>query len=149
VAGIPALVIRPAAPSDGAFIRELAPEAFGEYSADAARQTAHMAAKGHALVAMLGDAQIGFAVVDVSFGRAHLAAIAVHVDSRGTGVGKALLGAAEALARSKGAGEMDLATADSNLAALELFLRSGYQRRRRHQRYYARGQHAIEMYKRL
>jgi ribosomal protein S18 acetylase RimI-like enzyme len=44
---------------------------------------------------------------------------------------------------------MDLATADSNLAALELFLRSGYQRRRRHQRYYARGQHAIEMYKRL
>jgi ribosomal-protein-alanine N-acetyltransferase len=143
------LAIRPATPSDAAFIGELAPEAFGEYSADAARQTVHMAANGHALVATLGDARIGFAVVDVSFGRAHLAAIAVRVDSRGTGVGKALLAAAEALARGKGAGELDLATADSNLAALELFIRSGYQRRRRHSRYYARGQHAIEMYKRL
>jgi ribosomal-protein-alanine N-acetyltransferase len=141
--------IRPATPSDAAFIRELAPEAFGEYSADAARQTVHMAANGHALVATLEGVPIGFAVVDVSFGRAHLAAIAVRVDSRGTGVGKALLGAAETLARSKGAAELGLATADSNLAALELFIRSGYQRRRRHTRYYARGQHAIEMYKRL
>ena len=146
---LPVLAIRPAVPADAGFVRDLAPEAFGEYSSDAARQTVHMATHGHTLVATLDDVPVGFVVVDVAFGQAHLVAIAVRTDSRGTGVGKALLRAAETLARNRGAGELGLATADSNLAALELFIRNGYLRRRRRLRYYARGQHAIEMYKRL
>jgi ribosomal-protein-alanine N-acetyltransferase len=143
------VTIRRRRASDDAFIADLGKEAFTEYSASASGHTAHMATTAHTLIAEKNDELVGLVIVDVRGGHAHLAAIAVRTAWRGRGLGRALLRAGEAVAREMGAREMDLATADSNLAAAELFLRSGYQRRRVRTRYYARGQHAIEMYKAL
>jgi ribosomal protein S18 acetylase RimI-like enzyme len=145
----PLVVIRGRRESDGPFIAGLGKEAFTEYSAAASGYTAHMASQAHTLIAERDDVAVGLAIVDLRAGRAHLAAIAVRTDWRGNGVGRELLRAAERYARDRGAVEMELTTADSNLAASELFLRNGYRRRARHARYYARGQHAIEMFKPL
>jgi ribosomal protein S18 acetylase RimI-like enzyme len=145
----PLVVIRGRRASDDAFIAELGKEAFTEYSSSASGYTAHMAANAHTLIAEHDDVAVGLAIVDLRAGRAHLAAIAVRTEWRGVGVGRTLLTAAERYAKSRGAVEMELTTADSNLAASELFLRNGYRRRARHPRYYARGQHAIEMFKPL
>jgi ribosomal protein S18 acetylase RimI-like enzyme len=145
----PLIVIRGRRASDETFIAELGKEAFTEYSSSASGYTAHMAANAHTLIAERDEVAVGLAIIDLRAGRAHLAAIAVRTEWRGLGVGRGLLAAAERYAKSRGAVEMELTTADSNLAASELFLRSGYQRRARHARYYARGQHAIEMFKPL
>jgi len=145
----PLVVIRGRRTSDDPFIAALGKEAFTEYSSSASGYTAHMAANAHTLIAECGDVTVGLAIVDMRAGRAHLAAIAVLTEWRGVGVGRTLLRTAERYARERGAVEMELTTADSNLAASELFLRNGYRRRARHARYYARGQHAIEMFKRL
>jgi ribosomal-protein-alanine N-acetyltransferase len=145
----PAVFLRTAEPSDGAFITELSREAFTEYSRSAPLDTARMASRAHTLVATENDRPVGFAIVEMGREKAHLSAIAVHPSARGTGVGRTLLRAAESFARDRGARELNLATADSNLAALELFLRTGYLKRARHARYYTRGQHALEMYKPL
>jgi ribosomal protein S18 acetylase RimI-like enzyme len=101
------------------------------------------------VVAELGARPVGFAVVTASEERAHLDAIAVSARTRGRGVGRALLEHAEALAHSAGARTMVLVTADSNLAALDLFLRSGFEISARLPRFYARGQNALRLTKRL
>lgn len=143
------LSIRRATDGDAAFIQALAAEAFAEYSPNAARQTAAMASRAHTLVVSDGGEPAGFVVVEIGGGSAHVSAIAVTTEARGRGIGRTLLLAAEALARRSGAAVIALATADSNLAALELFLRSGFRRRRRQGRYYARGQTAVELEKAL
>jgi ribosomal-protein-alanine N-acetyltransferase len=149
VTTLKSLSIRGATAEDAAFIRDLGGEAFGEYSPNAARDTASMAARAHTLIATVGSEHTGFVVVEIGAGTAHLSAIAVKTEARGTGIGRRLVVAAEALARARGASVIGLATADSNLAALELFLRCGFRRRRRHGRYYARGQAAVELVKQL
>jgi ribosomal protein S18 acetylase RimI-like enzyme len=108
-----------------------------------------MASRAHTLVATDDGEPAGFVVVEIGGGSAHVSAIAVTTESRGRGIGRRLLLAAESLARRSGTAVIALATADSNLAALELFLRAGYRRRRRHGRYYARGQAAVELEKAL
>ena len=143
----PLVVIRGRRESDAGFILELGREAFSEYSASASGYTAHMAATAHTLIAEHDEVAVGLAIIDLRAGRAHLAAIAVRTDWRGLGIGRSLLRAAERAACDRGAVEMELTTADSTLAASVLFLRNGYRRRARHTRYYARGQHAIEMFK--
>ena len=143
------VVIRRRHASDEAFIADLGREAFTEYSPSASGQTAHMASTADTLVAERDGEPIGLVIVDLRGEHAHVAAIAVRTDFRGLGIGRSLLVAAEASARARGAGEMGLVTAEANLAASELFLRNGYRRRRRHARYYARGQPAIEMWKPL
>ena len=145
----PHAVVRPLRPGDEAFVAELGKEAFTEYSPHASMHTSHMAAEAHTLIAECDGAAVGLAVVSLRAGRAHLAALAVRTEWRGIGIGGVLLAAAERFARARGAVEMELTTAESNLAASELFLRSGYKRTARHARYYARGQHAIEMSKAL
>lgn len=134
--------------SDGAFIQELAGEAFGEYTFGARLAIVGMVARGSALVATSGERRLGFAVVEFpSDGTAHLTAISVVESERGHGVGRRLLGAVERLARSRGATAIDLATAESNVAAQELFLRCGFTSRGRAPGHYARGQHAVRMRK--
>ncbi|HEX4337971.1 MAG TPA: N-acetyltransferase [Polyangiaceae bacterium] len=145
----PSVTLRRRRLSDETFIAELGREAFGEYSAAASSHTTQMAAVAFTLIAERDDVSVGLLIVDVRGTRAHLAAIAVRTEWRGVGIGQALLRAGETAARDLGATEMDLATADSNLAASELFLRNGYLRRRVRTRYYGRGQHAVEMYKAL
>ena len=99
-------------------------------------------------MASVTDRVVGFAVV-VHGPTARLDAIAVTAEHRGTGVGRQLLAGAERVAKRNGAARMTLATAETNLAALDLFLRSGYRITRRLPRYYSRGQDALEMSKKL
>ena len=133
----------------------LARRAFGEYSPRAGVKSARAAMHPGVvtLVAVLGDAPAGFATLAVHAegGRviASLDAIAVEPEHRGRGVGKTLLAGAERKAKAAGAAELTLVTAEANLAALDLFLRSGFEIYARLGRYYERGQNAVRMRKKL
>jgi ribosomal protein S18 acetylase RimI-like enzyme len=60
-----------------------------------------------------------------------------------------LLAGAESAARRRRALELRLVTAEANVAALDLFLRSGFEIVERLERYYPRGQNAVVMRKEL
>lgn len=136
--------------SDEPLIASLARDAFAEFTPRAVSTTLAMAERGTTLVAEQRGRAIGFAVLDFPKAAvAHLAAIAVSTEQRGRGIGGLLLGAAEALARQRGATRFELQTADGNLAALALFYRHGFRRDGRQQRYYARGQAADRLSKLL
>jgi len=144
------VIIRPRVSSDDAFILDVSGEAFREYSLGAQRGILHMAAAGRTLVAADGDRLLGFAIVEFSSDRsAHLTAISVAERERGRGIGKKLLAAVERLARAQGTKTLELATADSNLAALELFLGYGFRKKERLREYYARGQDAVRLTKEI
>lgn len=146
----PALQIRSRLPADDEFIYELGRAAFGEYGKDPGRSTYAMATRGVTLVAERSARPVGFVVIEPpNNGVAYLSAIAVVEQARGRGVGRALLRAAEKLCASRGARRIELMTADSNLAALDLFLRSGFRRSARNPQKYARGQRALLLEKRL
>jgi ribosomal protein S18 acetylase RimI-like enzyme len=143
--------ISPARRPDIAAIVELSVEAFGEYARDPAGHARKLCANPGArtLLAKLGARMVAFAVVSRFGPNASLDAIAVVASERGTGLGKIILEAAESAARRDGARVLSLVTADSNLAALDLFLRSGYRVTSRHTRFYPRGQDAVKMVKPL
>lgn len=141
--------IRVSEPSDEAFIRELGRAAFTEYSSEAEQDTAHMARAGPTLIAVREEQRLGLAVLQIEGASAHLAAIAVVETARGLGVGAALLQAVERLAHERGVRRLTLTTADSNLAALDLFLKRGFRREARGAGRYARGQRTIDLAKRL
>ena len=65
-------------------------------------------------------------------------AVAVTARARARGVGARLMQVAERYAASRGGRRLSLFTADSNLAALELFLRRGFRIVDRRRRFYAR-----------
>jgi ribosomal protein S18 acetylase RimI-like enzyme len=97
-----------------------------------------MAQRHVTLVAVRSAAPIGFAVMEPgdAVRSAELVAIAVLRTQRGRGLGWQLLRAVERAAAARGAPELRARTADFNLAALDLFLRSGYRIVARHPRYY-------------
>jgi ribosomal protein S18 acetylase RimI-like enzyme len=141
-----ALVLRPFRPADARFVRALATEAFAEYDGGTggARVLAMATAPyAHTIVADIADEPAGFAVVTLDDGHAHLGAIAVARISRGVGVGRRLLTAAEDLAASLGAATIRLETGEANLAAIELFVRAGYARVKRISKYYRTGYDAL------
>jgi len=140
---------------DAPFVEKLARSAFGEYSPNAGAPSAHAAALPStiAIVAVLSNQPVGFAMLVVhAVARsafASLDAIAVEAQYRGRGLGKALLASAEDAAQKHGVLELRLVTAQANLAALDLFLRSGFEIVKRLPRYYPRGQDAVAMRKQL
>ncbi len=134
---------------DDAFIVELGRRVFGEYDLDSARTTASLARRGRTLVVCNEVQPLGFVILEPpSGGAVYLSAIAVVDEARGKGAGRALLRAAENLAAAEGANRLELTTADSNVAALELFLRSGFVRTASVGDY-GRGQPALRLLKRL
>ncbi len=142
--------IRPYTGRDEAFIIGLAREAFAEFSHAAGERTRDMVRSGKTLVAQSGGRPIGFVTAEFSKRDVgHIIAIAVSYPERGRGIGARLLRAAEELARKQGASRLELCTADGNLSALGLFLRSGFTVHRRIPRYYARGQAADLLVKHL
>lgn len=143
--------ILPGRRGDIAAIAELSEEAFGEYARDARSHTHQLCANPGArtLLAKIGGRVVAFAVVSRFGPNASLDAIAVVPGERGTGLGKVILEAAELVARRDGARTLSLVTADSNLAAIDLFLRGGYRVTSRHPRFYQRGQDAVKMVKPL
>ena len=109
-----------------------------------------MARRAITLVAERGGQSTGFVVVEPgSFATAYISAIAVLEEARGEGIGRALVRAAEQLARAEGAVQMALTTADSNVAALALFLRSGFRRGSSGAGRYPRGQRTVRLVKHL
>lgn len=114
---------------DDAFIVELGRRVFGEYDRNAATTTASLARRGRTVVVCNEVEPVGFVILEPpSGGAVYLSAIAVVEVARGKGAGRALLRAAESLAKADGASRLELTTADSNVAALELFLRNGFVR---------------------
>ncbi len=139
------LSIRNRRRSDVEFIATLAREAFAEYSPGSARRTVSMSDEPRARtwLAVRGSERLGFAVMRPGPDRvARLDAIAVEPGVRGCGVGRSLLRHVETQARILGATSIELATAEANLAALDLFLKEGFRIVRTMRRYYPRGQDA-------
>jgi ribosomal protein S18 acetylase RimI-like enzyme len=141
--------IRRRLPDDHTFIRDLGKVAFGEYASGAGDGAVRMASRAATLVAVEAARRLGFAIIEPKGTVAHLSAIAVIEEARGEGVGRALLREAEQLARSEGADRVELVTADSNVAALQLFLQNGFQRSPRQPKAYPRGQKAVVLEKKL
>lgn len=135
-------------PSDERFIAGLGGLVFDEYARKPGPGVLTMARRGRTVVAVEDGDPVGFAIVEMNgAGAAHLTAITVAEHARGRGVAHALLGAAENVAKRAGARALGLVTADSNVAALGLFLHSGFERVERVARYYQRGQNAVRMEK--
>lgn len=75
--------------------------------------------------------------------------IAVAAAGRGQGVAKALLACIEEQARARKLRELRLEVRPDNLAALQLYERSGYQHFGAYQRYYEDGADALRLHKLL
>jgi dTDP-4-amino-4,6-dideoxy-D-galactose acyltransferase len=145
-----AITIRPYQADDVAFIARLAHEAFDEFTPRAVSHTLDMVSRFTTLVALRAGRRVGFIAVDADQGGiALLHAIAVAGRERGRGIGQRLMITFERLAYARGARRLELCTADCNLAALDLFLRSGFRLQRRRQRFYDRGQDACILVKDL
>lgn len=160
-----AVSTRPFRVSDENFVLTLSAEAFGEYAKEGARSTLEMAKRWTCLVAEIPGVvpaptaatlatrraparAVGFVVLKAERGElAEILAIAVVEEERGRGFGRALLEAAEQKARAARTSGVMLHTADANLAALELFVRSGFRVKRRIARYYRNVYDASEMLK--
>jgi len=145
------LTIAPRRAADSEFIRVLSELVFAEYTRAAGHHTLRLSDDTRAvtLVARLAGRAVGFAVISFEAPAVSLVAIAVEPASRGLGIARRLLGSVEEEAARRGAGVMTLATAEANLAAIDLFLKAGYRMTGRLFRYYGRGQNAVGMRKRL
>lgn len=103
------------------------------------------------IVARHGAALAGYALVLFRAGSAiaRLYSIAVAAESAGRGVGPALLAAADATARRRGARVMRLEVHEHNAAAISRYRKSGYSFFGRRDCYYGDGATALRYDKRL
>ncbi len=143
--------VRRFASADSSFVERLSERAFSEYSARPARYVSSLVQRSttRAWVARSGDVPVGMAMLELGQQRASLLAIAVEEHWRGRGIGRRLMQAVEQGARESGARLLSLCTADSNLAALDLFLRCGMRIVDHKPGYYSRRQDACELEKAL
>jgi len=145
------VAIRRATAVDAPFIHELSKLAFAEYDPNAARATANMMLETGAqtLLAERNGSPLGFVILH---SRSSIAlainAIAVSPSERGKRIGQRLMHAAEQHAKSHGFTRITLTTAQANLAALDLFLRSGFSIIARNSRYFG-NQPACTLEKRI
>ncbi len=147
-----AVAVRHGTAGDAPFIQQLSVVAFGEYDPNAGRTTANMMLETRAqtLVAERDGKRLGFIILHrPSPGGLAVNAIAVTPSERGKRVGQRLMQAAEQYARANGISRITLATAQANLAALDLFLRSGFVITDRTTIRYWRGQPACKLEKRI
>ena len=131
------LQIRQRQSADDRFIGRLAAQAFAEYDGQPTVTVQRLVQRGTTWVAWREGTPIGFATVHPrSALSADLCAIAVQEEARGLGVGRALLAHVELSVVRAGLDEIRLHTAESNLSALELFLKCGFRLQRRIPRFY-------------
>jgi ribosomal protein S18 acetylase RimI-like enzyme len=143
--------VRPSGAGDGAFIEALATLAFGEFDPDSGPHTWALTQKRgvRTLIATRPGAPIGFIVLEAAPEATHVQAIAVAPSERGRGIGATLMAAAVRWARAAGSAQLRLITAQANVEALELFLKNGFAIERQLPRFYARGQDACVLSRRL
>lgn len=144
-----AVSVRPWTPEDDEFVAKLAGEAFAEYSQQASRhvlETTHQVGT-KTWIAAEGAVPLGMVVLGHHAGGWSVLAIAVSARARACGIGTRLMRVVERHAVAHGALRLSLVTADSNLAALDLFLRSGFRIVRRRPSFYSRRQDACELEK--
>ena len=98
------------------------------------------------IVAVEGDKIIGYAVVDKWPDQEHLVSIAVIPESRKKGIGQTLL---RVLIEKMRPGSMRLEVRRSNTSALDLYRKNGFVQIGIAQGYYADGEDAIQMEKRI
>jgi len=123
--------------ADDGFIVRLGLQVFAEYDGQAALTVQRLVKRGTTWVAWRGATPLGFACVHPrQQAGVELCAIAVDEEARGLGIGRALLAHVELATVSAGLNEVSLHTAQSNLSALELFLKCGFRLQRRLPRFY-------------
>jgi ribosomal protein S18 acetylase RimI-like enzyme len=109
-----------------------------------------MARRGTTWLACRGVQPVGFAVVrSAGRGAVELCAIAVAIEERGLGVGAELLAEVEHRLAVEGGGRLGIHTAQANLAAMDLFLKHGFQVERRLAGYYRGVFDACAMHKQV
>ena len=125
-------------------VLSIATGAFDEYGAGSREHVARMLDRrgSYSWVATVTLSVAGFAILSTT-GVPSLDAIAVATRHRGRGVGQQLLEAVMKDVRARGLPELRLVTAQSNVAALSLFNRCGFQLVQRKRRFYAAGQDAV------
>jgi ribosomal protein S18 acetylase RimI-like enzyme len=144
-------VIRSRLHGDDRFLTELSDQAFRDFLASPGKHTLQMAERSDTatFIATLRERPVGFAIASANERVAWLLAIAVVENERGRGIGLRLLDTILRHARAVGASSLRLFTAESNVAAFELFIRRGFHLEERCLSFYARGQNACAMRKQL
>lgn len=144
--------IRPAIPSDKAFIAGLSAKAFSPYGPY--RTTVGQWFESSVtltLISMAGDRPAGFVMIGAlpedleGETRAEVLAIAVTPEFQGQGIGHELLQSAQKKAEELGQQRLFLHTAKENLAAQKLFLRNGFKPVKSKAGFYPSGQDALMM----
>ena len=123
--------IRAAVPAEVPALAALEQRSFAGDRMSARQYRRHVASPGAVvLVAHRGGLPVGSAVVFLRVGSdlARLYSIAVDPAARGTGLGAALLAAAERAARRRGARRLRLEVRQDNPAAIRLYETRGYRR---------------------
>jgi ribosomal protein S18 acetylase RimI-like enzyme len=143
--------LRRFAPEDATFVAELSDSSFAEYGARPSRYTLSVIERPttHTWLAVEAGAPVGLLMLELDLPKAAVLAVAVSRQARGRGIGGLLMQEAERHARAHGAKQLTLFTADSNLAALDLFLRRGFRIVARKTGFYSPRQDACELSKRL
>ncbi len=139
-------MIRPASPDDADAIVAIEQEAFGADAWSPALVDVELIAPGRVvLAAVQDDMLVGYASAAVVADVADLTRIAVTPARRREGTARALLGSLLHEAKDRGAERMMLEVADTNEAALGLYVRSGFVEVARRRNYYGSGVDAVVM----
>lgn len=135
--------VRSATEADYAKIALLESECFSEpWSEDSIRQTAE---GGHAvvLVATVDDEVVGYGGMLVLYDEAEMLNLAVTSSARKAGVGRAIMNALSAVAKSRGATRLLLEVRVSNASAIGLYEKLGFVVINTRKGYYANGEDAL------
>jgi ribosomal protein S18 acetylase RimI-like enzyme len=143
--------VRSYTPDDAPFVTELSDESFAEYGARPSRYTLSVLQRPttHAWIAVEGSTPLGLVILEQAGSSAAVLAVAVTRPARARGIGGLLMQAAERHARAQGVKQLTLFTADSNVAALDLFLRRGFRIVGRERGFYSHRQDACQLSKLL
>jgi ribosomal-protein-alanine N-acetyltransferase len=142
--------LRSGRPFDWAFVAELATQVFsvyGEY--DRILPTCLDDPQFHTLIIEEKDRPAGFCMLSIGDGIGEVVAVAVDPLWQGRGFGKKLMNAVVEDAHGMGIRLLVLKTAVRNRIAQHLFRSVGFEKTTREEGYYAGGQSAIGMRKRL
>lgn len=140
-----AVVIRAAGPESALLLAALHASAFPVAERWSGQAIALMLElPGHfALLAVEGDAPLGFAMGRVAADQAEVLTLAVHPEARRAGLGLALMQALAGEAMNRGAVELFLEVAETNLPARALYQRLGATAAGRRRAYYPDGADAL------